>query len=385
MQVSAKPLAVDASRTRPLSPLDGFIAQVAGQSAAADVMRRHLADLGAELAQPNQAATDDVAAAVTINRATVDVCEPALGVTVSWDGGLGVGLVDERTLQAACGLMDVNGRRGGSALPLGVDYASIAAGVLAVHGVLAATIGRARGLPVSSVQTSVADAALTAVAQYLANATARDDDDPVRGETGAPPPFQCFDGTAFELEALDGDVWARFWRELGVTGSTVGRAWRSFVFRYATADCRLPAILHATTRAHMMDEIVAAALVSGASICPLHTHEIRIAELGLANHHRVAAPWEIESLGGDSGPLRAGEPGDELPLSGLCVIEAGRRIQAPLAGHLLRCLGARVIRIEPPGGDPLRWMAPLAGDTSARFRALNDAKEIVELDIKSPR
>lgn len=43
-----------------------------------------------------------------------------------------------------------------------------------------------------------------------------------------------------------------------------------------------------------------------------------------------------------------------LPLSGLTVIESCRRIQGPLAGHLLALLGARVIRIEPPGRSVAR-------------------------------
>ena len=50
-----------------------------------------------------------------------------------------------------------------------------------------------------------------------------------------------------------------------------------------------------------------------------------------------------------------------LPLSGLTVVESCRRIQGPLAGHLLALLGAQVIRIEPPGGDPLRGSMLLAG------------------------
>lgn len=72
-----------------------------------------------------------------------------------------------------------------------------------------------------------------------------------------------------------------------------------------------------------------------------------------------------------------------LPLEGIQVIEACRRIQGPLAGYILRLLGARVIRIEPPGGDPLRGTPPMAGDCSARFLALNQQKEAIEIDLKS--
>ncbi|MEU0519758.1 CoA transferase [Streptosporangium sp. NPDC006007] len=70
-------------------------------------------------------------------------------------------------------------------------------------------------------------------------------------------------------------------------------------------------------------------------------------------------------------------------MTGLTVLEAGRRIQAPLAAHLLGLLGADVVRIEPPGGDPLRGMPPTCGDLSARWLALNRGKRAVEIDIKS--
>ena len=73
-----------------------------------------------------------------------------------------------------------------------------------------------------------------------------------------------------------------------------------------------------------------------------------------------------------------------LPLSGLTVVESCRRIQGPLAGHLLALLGAQVIRIEPPGGDPLRGMPPMSEGCSARFDALNRLKTIREIDIRFP-
>jgi crotonobetainyl-CoA:carnitine CoA-transferase CaiB-like acyl-CoA transferase len=60
-----------------------------------------------------------------------------------------------------------------------------------------------------------------------------------------------------------------------------------------------------------------------------------------------------------------------------------RRLQGPLAGRLLALLGARVVRVEPLGGDPLRGVPPMAGAVSARFHALNRGKEVVEADPRS--
>jgi CoA:oxalate CoA-transferase len=369
---------------RALDVLNGFEAQVSGRSVAAQIARRHLADLGARLARPGGGVPAGTTARVVVYRVASRRAERPLAVSVSWDGGLGAGMVDEGTVQAACGLMHVHGGRARRARPVGIDYASIAAGVLAVQAVLAGLIARERGLDVARAQTSVADAALLTVSQYLASATAPRDEDCVHPGRGEAPPFRSLDGVTFELEAVDGEVWARFWAQLGVAGAHVGHAWRSFAFRYATAGCVLPVDLHVTTRSFPIDAIVAAASESGTSICVLRSHAQRMSELGLGDGGSVAPVWTLTSLATAHGGLPAAQEGDAPPLSGLRVIEAGRRSGAPLAGHLLRCLGAHVTRIEPPGGDPLRWMAPLAGGTSARFRVCNDGKEIVELDVEDP-
>ena len=42
------------------------------------------------------------------------------------------------------------------------------------------------------------------------------------------------------------------------------------------------------------------------------------------------------------------------PLQGLRVIETATGISGPYAGRLLASLGASVIKIEPPEGDPAR-------------------------------
>jgi formyl-CoA transferase len=43
-----------------------------------------------------------------------------------------------------------------------------------------------------------------------------------------------------------------------------------------------------------------------------------------------------------------------LPLSGLKILELGHYIAAPFATRLLADLGAEVIKVEPPEGDPVR-------------------------------
>ncbi|HZP30502.1 MAG TPA: CoA transferase [Acidimicrobiia bacterium] len=76
-------------------------------------------------------------------------------------------------------------------------------------------------------------------------------------------------------------------------------------------------------------------------------------------------------------------------LDGLRVVELGGEIAAPYATKLLGLLGAEVIKVEPPSGDPLRAWGPFAGDVAdphlggGLFRYLNTDKRSVVADLSS--
>ncbi len=63
-------------------------------------------------------------------------------------------------------------------------------------------------------------------------------------------------------------------------------------------------------------------------------------------------------------------------LRGLKVVEIGQYVAAPLAATIFADLGAEVVKVERPGGDPLRA-------DPARFAAWNRGKRSVELDLRS--
>jgi crotonobetainyl-CoA:carnitine CoA-transferase CaiB-like acyl-CoA transferase len=294
--------------------------------------------------------------------------------------------LDEPLAQAACGLMAVHGRaRGQGPARLGVDYVSTAAGVTLAQGVLAGLLARLRGGPVSGVTVSVPGTALLTVSQYLAAGTADEPDLVARSEPGHPPPFRSADGVAFELEALDAEPWRRLWTGLGVSEVIAGRAWRPFMLRYAAAVAPLPAELYAATARRPFADLTRAAAAAGVAVQPLRGHAQRLGDL--AGQDPFAAPWSAEPAepaGAATGAAaRNSTTSGNAPLTGLVVVEAGRRVQGPLAGHVLGLLGAEVIRIEPVGGDPLRGMPPMAGDCSARFVALNRGKRLVEADLRT--
>lgn len=66
----------------------------------------------------------------------------------------------------------------------------------------------------------------------------------------------------------------------------------------------------------------------------------------------------------------------------MIVAEFGNLIAAPYAGMLLADLGARVIKVEPPGGDLGRRFGPFQSGESVFFMAVNRGKESLALDTK---
>ncbi|MFD9359834.1 CoA transferase [Streptomyces sp. NPDC060031] len=371
-------------------PLDGLRVAASGPPALTGLVTGHLALLGAGPAPARpQAPPDTHTARITLTGSGVGLGHQE--ARLSWSADPASGITDEATAQAATGIMAVHGRRDGEPRGLAADYAATAAAVLATQGLLAGLLGQARGgAAASRVETSADRAGLLAVSQYLA-ASGADEGEAADIAPGGPP-FTSADGTLFELETLDPGAWAAFWRALDAPADAIRAGWRPFQFRYATACAPFPPVLHAIARAHPWQRLRQAAARSGAEVCRLRSLAERAAE------HDGAAPWSVTPYGpgtagpGTAGPRTAGTghrvpkaaPTPAKPLAGLTVLEAGRRIQAPLAAHLLGLLGADVIRIEPPGGDPLRGMPPACSGLSARWLALNRGKRAVEVDIKSP-
>jgi formyl-CoA transferase len=73
------------------------------------------------------------------------------------------------------------------------------------------------------------------------------------------------------------------------------------------------------------------------------------------------------------------------PLVGLKVLEIGHYVAAPFCTRILADLGAEVIKIEPPGGDPFRgWGAAVDGN-SVWFSIHGRNKLSVVLDLKRDR
>lgn len=71
------------------------------------------------------------------------------------------------------------------------------------------------------------------------------------------------------------------------------------------------------------------------------------------------------------------------PLAGVKVLDLSRLLPGAFCTHILRELGAAVTKVEPPGGDPLRRLAPIARDGNSAFHhLLNTGKTSIELDLR---
>jgi crotonobetainyl-CoA:carnitine CoA-transferase CaiB-like acyl-CoA transferase len=69
-------------------------------------------------------------------------------------------------------------------------------------------------------------------------------------------------------------------------------------------------------------------------------------------------------------------------LSGITVVDLTQFLPGPMMTVMMADQGARIIKIEPPAGDPARDQAPFEAGHSVWFANLNRGKESVVLDLK---
>lgn len=76
-------------------------------------------------------------------------------------------------------------------------------------------------------------------------------------------------------------------------------------------------------------------------------------------------------------------------LKGTKILLIAHYVPGPMAAYLLRCMGARIIKVEPPFYDHMRQLPPFLkssdGKMSAYFRALNAGFESIAIDFKSEK
>ncbi len=106
------------------------------------------------------------------------------------------------------------------------------------------------------------------------------------------------------------------------------------------------------------------------------------------SHYIGQTPWkgqrghEAQGNGLQYILMRAGDAereGGDPPLQGVRVLTLAVNLPAPVAASRLCAMGASVVKVEPPGGDPLALMCP------GYYEDLSAGQEVVRLDLKDQR
>ncbi|MBW4029858.1 MAG: CoA transferase [Acidobacteria bacterium] len=85
--------------------------------------------------------------------------------------------------------------------------------------------------------------------------------------------------------------------------------------------------------------------------------------------------WELSDVNVGSG----------LPLEGVRILDLSRVLAGPLAAMIAGDLGADVIKVEGPAGDPVRSLAPPSfGDDATYYLAVNRHRRNIVADLRDP-
>src|SRR3954471_3430509 len=72
------------------------------------------------------------------------------------------------------------------------------------------------------------------------------------------------------------------------------------------------------------------------------------------------------------------------PLAGIKILEFSEIIAAPFGGTLLSDMGADIVKVEAPAGDPWRGFQPLGLREGRGYISLNRGKRGVSIDLNAP-
>lgn len=309
----------------------------------------------------------------------------------------------EGPVQAVAGMMaEQYGLRSGPIYG-GVPFACFGAGYLLAIGAMAALCRRQQDGRGRRVETSLLDGALAYLAMMWLDSDVPTpypkQDDPFRALAKA---FQCGDGRWLGVHTGAVGAFNRCMDAVGLgdafavsDGRDLGAALTPEQHRLILEE--LPRIFASRNRDEWLQTLLAADVCAIPVLEPggifdepqvLHNDmvvTVQDAELGPLTEVGVAAKFSRTPAAiGASTAWASTQPAIEetpppaaegAPLAGVKILDLGAYYAGPFGSRLLAGLGAEVIKLEPPGGDPLRGL-------DRAFFAAGQNKRSIAVDLK---
>jgi crotonobetainyl-CoA:carnitine CoA-transferase CaiB-like acyl-CoA transferase len=193
------------------------------------------------------------------------------------------------------------------------------------------------------------------------------------------------------IEEWDADKRGRFWdRLLAAARTRTYDEWYALfeahpdvwaeLFRHGTELLHHPQLDH-DGQSLVLEDAAVGKVVQPAPLVRMSATPARVARGAPALGPPPGRAGLREALQRPATPPPAGAPPAGLPLAGTTIVELATFFAAPYGATLLADLGARVIKVEPLTGDPLRGILPFP--EVGAIKAVQ-GKESVAVDITTP-
>ena len=299
----------------------------------------------------------------------------------------------ELAAQAAAGFLWANGEIGDPPIQCGVPLAQSAGALAATLAVVAALRARKPDDPMDLVVVDQVDLLLGSLGTLLPHYLLSGHEPPRLGNRHAlTAPWNSYPGAdGWVVLATMGE------RQWATVAAMIGHPELVSDPRFVAPEDRirnaeeLDAIIGAWTNAYPKLDLVKLADEAGVPLSTVLDVAEALAHPAWAHRTQWAADATetrmfFRSLSGErrsAAPPSPVGPGT-LPLTGLRVLEFGLYTAAPLAGKLLAQLGADVLKVEPPGGEPGRQLGSKLHGSSYLYYLNNTDKRGCVVDMTDP-
>ena len=321
-------------------------------------------------------------------------------------GPLAPMVANDLTLQAMSGVMATTGEAGGRALRAGTELSAVVGALYSAIGVVAALIERERSGRGQLVDISLYDCLVSTLTNFASRVLGGVEPLGLIGNQGPnSAPWELFETADDEFVFIIAGSQPTFTRLANI----MGRPDLLEDPRFATHGPRrdhaeqITAIVADWVKTLPSAEIVALLRANGVPISPVASIEQVLTDEHLRSRGLLSSGANAEalSIGQPLGLPRTSAAGDNTapapaptahasspvrtrPLDGVRVVDFGTLTAGPFSTRLLANLGADVLKIEPPDGEPGRVMPPIIDDESVFFQISNNGKRSITANLRDP-